>query len=76
MLAVAAAAAFPCVPCLFRVKFWIIKNYMSPHHRRIIPAMAQQVGRAFMHTMATQLVIPAAHCLDTQHPAEWLCIVS
>uniref|UniRef100_A0A383VGR8 UDP-glucose:glycoprotein glucosyltransferase n=1 Tax=Tetradesmus obliquus TaxID=3088 RepID=A0A383VGR8_TETOB len=27
-----------------RVKFWIIKNYMSPHHRRIIPAMAQQVS--------------------------------
>ncbi|WIA20770.1 hypothetical protein OEZ85_005134 [Tetradesmus obliquus] len=27
-----------------RVKFWIIKNYMSPHHRRIIPAMAQQYG--------------------------------
>ncbi|KAF6245273.1 nucleotide-diphospho-sugar transferase [Scenedesmus sp. NREL 46B-D3] len=26
------------------VKFWIIKNYMSPHHRRIIPAMAQQYG--------------------------------
>eukprot|EP00877_Chromochloris_zofingiensis_P009036 jgi/Chrzof1/4386/Cz14g11070.t1 len=27
-----------------RVKFWIIKNYLSPHHKRIIPAMAQHYG--------------------------------
>ncbi|KAI8470132.1 MAG: hypothetical protein J3K34DRAFT_469371 [Monoraphidium minutum] len=27
-----------------RVKFWIIENYMSPHHRRIIPAMAAKYG--------------------------------
>ena len=32
----------PVVTC--RVKFWIIKNYMSPHHKRIIPAMAKQYG--------------------------------
>lgn len=27
-----------------RVKFWIISNYMSPHHKRIIPAMADKYG--------------------------------
>lgn len=26
------------------VKFWIIKNYMSPHHRAVIPAMAAKYG--------------------------------
>lgn len=26
------------------VKFWIISNYMSPHHKRIIPAMAKKYG--------------------------------
>jgi hypothetical protein len=41
----AAAAMTVWLACPCRVKFWIIKNYMSPHHRRIIPAMAQQVTR-------------------------------
>eukprot|EP00798_Chlamydomonas_sp_ICE-L_P006278 gene6278-2909_t len=27
-----------------RVKFWIIKNYMSPHHRTVVPLMAKQYG--------------------------------
>ncbi|GBF95627.1 UDP-glucose:glyco glucosyltransferase [Raphidocelis subcapitata] len=27
-----------------RVKFWIIKNYMSPHHRRVVPEMAKAYG--------------------------------
>jgi len=27
-----------------RVKFWIIKNYMSPHHKVVIPAMARKYG--------------------------------
>ncbi|EFJ45735.1 hypothetical protein VOLCADRAFT_105823 [Volvox carteri f. nagariensis] len=27
-----------------RVKFWIIKNYMSPQHKQVIPAMAEQFG--------------------------------
>ncbi|KAF8062716.1 hypothetical protein HT031_004046 [Scenedesmus sp. PABB004] len=27
-----------------RVKFWIISNYMSPHHRRVLPAMAAAAG--------------------------------
>ena len=26
------------------VKFWIIKNYMSPHHRRVVPLMAKRYG--------------------------------
>lgn len=30
--------------CSCRVKFWIISNYMSPHHKRIIPAMAAKYG--------------------------------
>lgn len=29
------------VPACYRVKFWIIKNYMSPHHKRIMPEMAK-----------------------------------
>lgn len=24
-----------------RVKFWIIKNYMSPHHKRVVPLMVR-----------------------------------
>ncbi|KAJ9506734.1 hypothetical protein QJQ45_009422, partial [Haematococcus lacustris] len=27
-----------------RVKFWFISNYMSPHHKRVIPLMAQHFG--------------------------------
>ncbi|GLI71786.1 hypothetical protein VaNZ11_017131 [Volvox africanus] len=27
-----------------RVKFWIIKNYMSPQHKQVIPAMAELFG--------------------------------
>mmetsp|Transcript_15299 Transcript_15299/g.41363 ORF Transcript_15299/g.41363 Transcript_15299/m.41363 type:complete len:1550 (+) Transcript_15299:445-5094(+) len=27
-----------------RVKFWFIKNYMSPQHKQVIPAMAKQYG--------------------------------
>lgn len=45
-LHLAGADVFACVVvCFFsRVKFWIISNYMSPHHRRIIPAMAEKYG--------------------------------
>lgn len=27
-----------------RCKFWIIKNFMSPHHKRVIPEMAKHFG--------------------------------
>ncbi|KAG2487497.1 hypothetical protein HYH03_013916 [Edaphochlamys debaryana] len=27
-----------------KVKFWIIKNYMSPQHKQVIPAMAKKFG--------------------------------
>ncbi|GIL48985.1 hypothetical protein Vafri_5482 [Volvox africanus] len=27
-----------------RVKFWIIKNYMSPQHKQVIPALAERFG--------------------------------
>lgn len=27
-----------------RVKFWILKNYMSPEHKRVVPLMAAQYG--------------------------------
>ena len=30
-------------PCS-RVKFWIIKNYMSPQHRATLPDLARQYG--------------------------------
>ena len=29
------------------MKFWIIKNYMSPQHKRIVPLMAQHFGFEF-----------------------------
>ncbi len=36
-----ARIAPPCGP---RVKFWIIKNYMSPQHRQVIPELAAEYG--------------------------------
>lgn len=27
-----------------RVKFWVIKNYCSPHHRAILPRLAERYG--------------------------------
>ena len=27
-----------------RVKFWIIKNYVSPQHKRVIPMLAAKFG--------------------------------
>lgn len=43
----AAAQHADCCHCILpacRVKFWIISNYMSPHHKRIVPAMAEKYG--------------------------------
>ena len=40
------ASPLPAAPALRRnrVKFWFIKNYMSPQMKRFVPHMARQYG--------------------------------
>lgn len=60
----------PPAPCRSRVKFWLIKNYMSPQHRATLPDLASKFGFTMLQVLGRPFLLQfAAHRAPTLRSA-------